>query len=48
MIFGFFLVILVPFEIVLHYPNNDSAHWLSEDVQWIVEKVFREKSLWFK
>ena len=43
-IFGFFLVILVPFEIVLHYPNIDSSHWLSEDVQWIVEKFSEKKA----
>ena len=37
-----FFVILVPFEIVLHYPNNDSSNCLREDIQWIIE-VLREK-----
>ena len=31
-----FFVIIVPF-VILHYPNIDSAYWLREDVQGIVE-----------
>ena len=30
---NFFIVILVPFEIISHYPNIDSSNWLMEDVQ---------------
>ena len=41
--FILFFVISVPFEILLHCPNIDSSLWLIEDVQLIVEKVFREK-----
>ena len=36
-----------PFEILSHNLNFDSTHWLSKDVQWIIEKVFRKK-VWFK
>ena len=36
------LVIFVPFEILSHYPYIDSSHWRREDVQWIIDKVFRE------
>ena len=38
-IFKFF----VPFEIS-HFLNIDSSHWLREDVQWIIVKVFRERT----
>ena len=37
--FRFFLVILIPFEIFLHYPKIDSSHWLRKDGQWISKKV---------
>ena len=45
--FQFFLfldifLLLVPVEIVSHYPDIDSSHWLREDVQWIIDKGFRE------
>ena len=33
--FGSF-VLMVPFEILLHYPNIDISYWLKKDVQWIV------------
>ena len=38
-------VLLVTFEILSHYPNIDSSHWLRNDVQWITDEVFREKFL---
>ena len=38
-----FFVILVPFEILLHYLNNDNSCWLKEDGQWIIDNVFGEK-----
>ena len=41
-IFAYFLF-LDPIEIFLHYPNADSSHWFSEDVQRIVYKAFREE-----
>ena len=34
---------LIPFEILFRFPTIDSSHWLRKDVQWIVDKVFREK-----
>ena len=38
-----FFVIVVPFEILSHYPNIDSSNWFIDDVQWIIDKkVFRE------
>ena len=43
LILDFFFKILVPFEILSHYPNIDSSHWPREHVQWNVDKVFREK-----
>ena len=39
----FFFVILVPFEILLHYYNFECSHWLSEDINRIIDKVFRGK-----
>ena len=41
--FGFFFVILVPFEILSLYPNIDSSHCLIENVQWIIKKTFQRK-----
>ena len=40
---GNFLVILVPFEILSHYPNIDISQWLKEVVQWFIDKIFGEK-----
>ena len=40
-------VLLVTFEILSHYPNIDSSHWLKEDVQLITDKIFLKK-FWFK
>ena len=40
-IFGHF-VLLVPFEIISRYSNIDGSHCFTEDVQWIIDKVFRE------
>ena len=39
------LIILGPFELVLHYPIIDSSHWLKEEIHLIIDKFFREKSL---
>ena len=36
-------VLLVPLEILSHCPIIDSSHRLQEDVQWVKEKVFKEK-----
>ena len=41
LIFGNFSLYLVPFEILSHYPNTDTSHWSREDVQGILDKVFR-------
>ena len=42
LIFGHF-VLLVPFEILSRYPNVDGFYCFGENVQWILEKVLREK-----
>ena len=39
--FGFLFVILFPLKSDL-YPNIDSSDWLTEDIQWHIDKVFRE------
>ena len=36
-------VLLVTFEILSHYPKTDSSYWLKEEVEWITDKLFREK-----
>ena len=38
-----FFVFLVLSEILPRYPYIDSLHWLREDVQWVIDKVFREQ-----
>ena len=43
--FWIILVLLVPFEILSNYLNIDITNWNREDVQWIIEKVFREKRM---
>ena len=35
-------VLLVTFELISHYPNIDSSHWLRKYVQLITDKFFRE------
>ena len=40
-------VLLVTFEILAHYPNIGSSHYLKEDFQWVTDKKFL-KNLWFK
>ena len=40
---GTFFVILVPFEILAHYPTIDISQWLMEVVQWFIVKNFGEK-----
>ena len=47
--FNFFLIIghflsLVHIEILSRYPNIDGSQWLNKDVQWIINKIFREKN----
>ena len=41
--FGVFFLLLFPLEILSHYPEIDNAHFLRKDIQWILDKVFREK-----
>ena len=36
-------VLLDPLEILSHYPDTDIYHWLSGRLQWIMDKVFRER-----
>ena len=36
-------LLLVPIEILSHYPDIDISHWFRERVQWIKDKLFREK-----
>ena len=38
-------VLLVTFEMLSHYPNIDSFHWLRTDVQWITDEVSTGKFL---
>ena len=38
------LVLLVSLEILSQCPDIVGYHWLREDVQWIIDKFFREKS----
>ena len=40
---GNFFMILVPFEILAHYPNINISQWLKEVVQWFIDKVFEDK-----
>ena len=37
-------VLLVPFEILSRYPIIDGSQCFSKDVQWNIDKVFREKT----
>ena len=41
--FSNIFVLLVTFELLSHYPNNASSHWLKKYFQWINDKVFGEK-----
>ena len=41
--FWLFFIILVPIEILSHYPIIDTSYWLRENVQLAINKVFREK-----
>ena len=36
-------MLFVPLEILTHDPDIDISHWLKEDVQWVMDKVSREK-----
>ena len=36
-------LLLVPLEILSHYPDIDISHWLGEDFHRLMDKVFREK-----
>ena len=38
-----FFLFLDPFEILSLYAKTDSIHWIMEEVQRIVYKVFREE-----
>ena len=40
---GTYFLFLDTFEILSHYPITDSSHWLREDVQWTIDKVFGEE-----
>ena len=43
LIFVIIFVLLVTFELISHYPNIDSSHWLTHYIELITDKVFREK-----
>ena len=43
LIFVIIFVLLVTFELISPYPKIDSSNWLRKCVQWIIDKVFREK-----
>ena len=36
-------VIMVPLGMLSNYPDIDISHWLREQFQWIMVKVFRVK-----
>ena len=36
-------VLLVLLELLSFYPDINSSYWFKEDVQWMIDKVFREK-----
>ena len=36
---------LVPFENKSRYRSIDISHWLREEVQWIIDKNFRENTM---
>ena len=36
-------MIWVPFKVLIHYSDVDCYQRLSEDVNWIIKKLFREK-----
>ena len=38
-----FFLLLVPHEILSHYPDIDISYCFREDVQWVMDNVFREK-----
>ena len=38
-------VLLVLFEILSHYIKIASSNWLRKNVHWIIDKIFREKSM---
>ena len=35
-------LLLVPPEILSHYPDIDNSHWFRDDVQWIIDNAYRE------
>ena len=36
-------LLMVPLELLSHYPDIAMFHWLGDDFQWIMYKVFGEK-----
>ena len=36
-------IILVPLEILSHYPDIDVSFWVRENFQWVMDKISREK-----
>ena len=36
-------LLLVSLENLSHSPGIENSHWLREDVQYILDKIFREK-----
>ena len=41
--FGTFILFLDLFEVLSHHPTDDSLHWIREEVQRIIDRVFREE-----
>ena len=41
LIFGYFILFLDRFAILSRHPAADSSHWFKEEVQRIIDKVFR-------
>ena len=36
-------ILLFPLELFSHYPDTDTSHWLSKDLEWIMVDFFRGK-----
>ena len=36
-------LLLFPLELISHYPDTDTSHWLSKDFKWIMVNFFGGK-----
>ena len=40
---GTFFLFLDPFEILSHFPITDCSHWYREDVERIIDEIYKEE-----